>query len=188
LGDRGFLFGGDIVPNAAKAETIAETRALLEGSAAVVLASYQKLSVSQVGQLRDRLAERGVRARVVKNTLIKRAADEVGITGLEPFLKGPTMLLVSDSDPVAPAQGAQAAQREFRTLEMKAGILGRATLDTAAVRQLAALPGREALLGQLVGTLAAPVQRLVWVLDAPIAQLARVLEQVRQTRESGETA
>lgn len=176
------------MPNAAKAETIEETRALLEGSAAVVLASYQKLSVTQVGLLRDRLAERGVRARVVKNTLIKRAADEVGITGLEPYLKGPTMLLVSDTDPVAPAQGAQAAQREFRNLEMKAGILGREALGLAEVRQLAALPGRDALLGQLVGTLAAPVQRLVWVLDAPISQLARVLDQVRQSREAAASA
>lgn len=176
------------MPTAEKAETIADTRALLEGSAAVVLASYQKLTVSQVGQLRDRLAERGVRARVVKNTLIKRAADEVGIEGLEPYLKGPTMLLVSDTDPVAPAQGAQAAQREFRSLEMKAGILGRETLGLAQVRELAALPGREALLGQVVGTLAAPVQRLVWVLDAPISQLARVLDQVRQSREAGASA
>jgi large subunit ribosomal protein L10 len=170
------------MPTAEKAAIIAETAALLKDAQAVVLARYSQLSVADMNDIRRDLGQNGVTVKVVKNTLIKRAADAVGIEGLEPYLEGPTVLLASVADPVAPARMVQQKARTYRTLEVKAGVLGQRVLSAAEVQALAALPSREQLLAQVVGTLAAPIQRLVWVLDAPLTNLARVLDQVRQQR------
>ncbi len=170
------------MPTQAKAETIAETAALLKSAQAVVLARYSQLSVADMNAIRRDLAQNGVTVRVIKNTLIKRAADQAGIAGLEPYLEGPTVLMASTADPVAPARLVQQKARFYRTLEIKAGVLGQRVLGSTEVLALAALPGREQLLGQLVGVLAAPIQQLVYVLDAPMSGLARVLDQVRRQR------
>ncbi|MCL8206500.1 MAG: 50S ribosomal protein L10 [Actinomycetia bacterium] len=170
------------MPRAAKAAIVAETAEMLDRAQAVVLASYRQLSVSQMNRLRNELAKGGVRMKVVKNTLIRRAADQVGVTGLEPYLTGPTVLFVSNDDPTAPARLLQSFQREYRTVEIKAGVLDKKAIGADMVRALASLPPREQLLGQLVGTLAAPIQRLAGVLNAPIAGLVRALAQIRDQK------
>ncbi|PSR21413.1 MAG: 50S ribosomal protein L10 [Sulfobacillus acidophilus] len=172
------------MPTAEKALVIAQTREELESSQGTVLADYRGLTVKQMGQLRERLAQSGVTLRVVKNTLIKRAADEAGIEGLDPYLTGPTAVACSPDDPVAAARVLAQAQREFRKMEIKAGILEKRAISADGVRELADLPSKEVLLGRVVGTLNAPIQRLAWVLNAPMANLARALDQIRLQRES----
>jgi large subunit ribosomal protein L10 len=172
------------MPTAEKALVIAQTREELESSQGTVLADYRGLTVKQMGQLRERLAQAGVTLRVVKNTLIKRAADEAGIEGLEPYLTGPTAVAYSPDDPVAAARVLAQAQREFRKMEIKAGILEKRAISADGVRELADLPSKEVLLGRVVGTLNAPIQRLAWVLNAPMANLARALDQIRLQRET----
>lgn len=171
------------MPTAEKAAIIQETKESLERAEAAVLADYRGLTVQQMSALRQKLAQHGVVLKVIKNTLIKRAADEAGVTGLEPFLTGPTAVAFSYEDPVAAAKGMAEATREFRRMEIKAGILGKTAVDARGVRDLAELPSKEVLLGKLVGTLNAPVQRMVWVLNAPLTNLARALDQVRQQKE-----
>ncbi|MCY0900041.1 MAG: 50S ribosomal protein L10 [Firmicutes bacterium] len=171
------------MPTAQKAAIIEETRQALERSQGTVLADYRGLTVQQMNQLRQRLSQGGVTLRVIKNTLIKRAADEVGIEGLEPFLTGPTAIAYSAEDPVAAAKLLSLAAREFRKMEIKAGILGKKAIGAEGVKELAELPSKEVLLGKVVGTLNAPIQQLVWVLNAPLTNLARVVDQIRQQRE-----
>lgn len=171
------------MPTAEKAAIIRETKESLERAQAAVLADYRGLTVQQMSALRQKLVQHGVVLKVIKNTLIKRAADEAGVTGLEPFLTGPTAVAFSYEDPVAAAKGMAEAVREFRRMEIKAGVLGKTAVDARSVRELAELPSKEALLGKLVGTLNAPVQRMVWVLNAPLTNLARALDQVRQQRD-----
>lgn len=174
------------MPTPEKAVAIEETAHILEGAEGVVLASYKQLSVAQLSRLRRELSKGGVAVKVVKNTLVSRAASQAGIQGLDPYLTGPTVLFTSDSDPVAPARMLQANAREFRTVEIKAGVLNKVAIPAADVRALASLPSRQQLLGQVVGTLNMPIQQLVWVLQAPLAQLARALDQVRQQRADAE--
>lgn len=171
------------MPTAEKAAIIRETKESLERAQAAVLADYRGLTVQQMSALRQKLVQHGVVLKVIKNTLIKRAADEAGVTGLEPFLTGPTAVAFSYEDPVAAAKGMAEAVREFRRMEIKAGVLGKTAVDARSIRELAELPSKEALLGKLVGTLNAPVQRMVWVLNAPLTNLARALDQVRQQRD-----
>jgi len=179
-----FVWEVIFVPTAQKAQVIAETRDDFERAKAAVLADYRGLTVHQMGQLRRKLAERGVVLKVIKNTLIKRAADEAGVEGLDPYLSGPTAVAFSYDDPVVAAKLMAEAIREFRRMEIKAGVLGKSAFDARAVRSLADLPSREVLLGKLVGTLNAPIQQLAWVLNAPLSNLARALDQVRLQKEA----
>ena len=172
------------MPTAQKAQVIEETRQALASAQGAVLADYRGLTVRQLGQLRGTLRQGGVYLRVIKNTLIKRAADEAGIEGLEPYLQGPTAVAFSPSDPVAAAKLMSQSLREFRKMEIKAGILGKTVIDQSGVKELAELPSREVLLSKLVGTFNAPIQQLVWVLNAPLGNLVRALDQIRQQREA----
>jgi large subunit ribosomal protein L10 len=172
------------MPTPQKAQIIEQTRTELEEAPSAVLANYRGLTVQQLNLLRENLRKGGVTFRVIKNTLIKRAADEIGITGLDTYLEGPTAVAFSHDDPVAAAKLLAGAVREFRKIEIKAGILGSRAISADEVRELADLPSREAMLGRLVGTFNAPIQQLVWVLNAPITNLARALDQVRQQREA----
>lgn len=172
------------MPTAEKAAVIEETREALAASQGTVLADYRGLTVHQLGQLRDRLSKGGVTLKVIKNTLIKRAADEVGIEGLDPYLSGPTAVAYSPEDPVAAAKLLSLATREFRKMAIKGGILGNQAISADGVKELADLPSKEVLLGKVVGTLNAPIQQFVWVLNAPLTNLARALDQIRQKREA----
>ena len=176
------------MPTPQKVETVKETADMLREAEAVVLADYRQLSVAQMNDMRRDLAQNGVQVRVIKNTLIRRAANEVGILGLEPYLSGPTIVMASKSDPVAPAKSVQRKARELRTLEVKAGLLQGRVLSANEVRDLASLPGQQELRAQVVGTLVQPLRMLVTVLDAPVAGLARALEQVRLQKAAQEPA
>lgn len=180
------IFFGEVnsMPTAEKAAVIEKTREALEQSQGTVLADYRGLTVQQLGQLRERLAKGGVTLKVIKNTLIKRAADEVGIEGLEPYLSGPTAVAFSSDDPVAAAKLLSQATREFRKMEIKGGVLGRTAISASGVKELADLPSREVLLSKVVGTLNAPIQQFVWVLNAPMTNLARALDQIRLQKEN----
>lgn len=171
------------MPTAQKAQVIEDTRDALAGSQGTVLADYRGLTVQQLGDLRQRLAKGGVTFRVIKNTLIKRAADEVGIEGLETYLEGPTAVAFSPADPVAAAKLLSQALRDFRKMKIKAGVLGKQAFGPGGVKELAELPTREVLLSKVVGTMNAPIQQFAWVLNAPLTNLARALDQVRQKRE-----
>lgn len=171
------------MPTAEKAAVIEETRQALAESEGTVLADYRGLTVQQLGELRERLSKAGVTLKVVKNTLIKRAADEVGIEGLDPYLSGPTAVAYSP-DPVAAAKVLSQAVREFRKMAIKAGVLDKRAISAESVKELADLPPKDVLLGQVVGTLNAPIQNLAWVLNAPMGGLARALDQIRQQREA----
>lgn len=171
------------MPTPQKAAVIEQTRQSLENAQGVVLADYRGITVQQFGKLRAQLRKSGVTLTVIKNTLIQRAANEAGIEGLDPYLKGPTAVAVSYDDPVAPAKMMSLAARELRKIEIKAGILGKQAIDARSVRELSDLPSREVLLSKVVGTFNAPIQQLAWVLNAPLGNLARVLDQVRIQKE-----
>ena len=171
------------MPTAEKAAVIEETRQALAESQGTILADYRGLTVQQLSDLRERLTKAGVTLKVVKNTLIKRAADEVGIEGLDPYLSGPTAVAYSP-DPVAAAKVLSQAARDFRKMSIKAGILDNRAISADGVKELADLPPKEVLLTMVVGAMNAPIQQLAWVLSAPKANLARALDQIRQQREA----
>lgn len=165
-----------------KEATVSQVVEKFNKSQAVILADYRGLNVQEVTELRKKLREAGVEYRVIKNTLTSRAAKEVNIEGLDEYLSGPTALAFGYHDPVAPAKILANFAKDHKKLELKAGILEGKIIGTKAVKALAELPSREALLGQIAGLLQSPMRGLVTVLSGPLRNLAYATEAVRKQK------
>ena len=131
-----------------------------------VFVDYCGLSVEQDTKLRNKLREAGVEYKVVKNTLTRFAAKEIGFDELDPILNGPTSLAISMSDEVAPAKVLADFAKENEQLEIKAGFLDGKVLALDEVKKLAATPNRETLLAKMLGSLNAPISNLARTLQA----------------------
>lgn len=131
-----------------------------------VFVDYCGLSVEEDTQLRNKLREAGVEYKVIKNTLARFAAKEVGFDELDPILNGPTSLAISMTDEVAPAKVIAEFAKTHEQLEIKAGFLDGKVLALDEVKTLAATPNRETLLAKLLGSLNAPISNLARTLQA----------------------
>lgn len=165
-----------------KEATVSEVQQKFAVSKSVVLADYRGLNVGEVTELRKKLREAGVDYKVVKNTLTSRAAKAANIDGLDQFLSGPTALAFGLNDVVVPAKILADFAKEHKKLEIKGGVLEGKVIDLDAVKALASLPSREALLGQVAGMLQAPMRGLVTVLSGPLRNLTYAVEAVRKQK------
>ncbi len=131
-----------------------------------VLVDYCGLNVEQDTQLRNKLREAGVEYKVIKNTLARIAAKEVGFDELDPILNGPTALAVSMTDEVAPAKVIADFAKDNEQLEIKSGFLDGKVVSLDEVKKLAATPNHDTLIAMVMGSLNAPVSKLVRTLQA----------------------
>lgn len=172
------------MPNLEEKQKIVDSiKQKIEGSKGIVLADYRGLTVSQVTGLRVELRNAGIEYRVLKNTMVRRAANEVGLEGLDEFLEGPTALAFSP-DPVAPAKILMEYSKKNKNLKIKAGVVEGKVVGPEKVKDLADLPSREVLLSKVLAGMQAPLQGMVNVLQAPIRQFGYALEEVRKLKEA----
>jgi large subunit ribosomal protein L10 len=143
------------------------------GSAGAVLTEYRGLTVKQLQELRRSLGENANYA-VVKNTLAKIAATEVGIEGFDDLLTGPTAIAFIQGDVVEAAKGLRDFAKANPTLVIKGGVLDGKPLDAVQIGKLADLESREVLLGKMAGAMLASLSQAVYLLNAPLAQVARL--------------
>ena len=139
-------------------------------SAGAVLTEYRGLTVKQLQDLRRSLGENANYA-VVKNTLAKIAATEVGIEGFDDLLTGPTAIAFINGDVVEAAKGLRDFAKANPALVIKGGVLDGKSLDAAEIAKLADLESREVLLGKLAGGMLASLSQAVYLLNAPLAQV-----------------
>ena len=168
-------------------EKVAEVEALekrLRKASVVILTDYRGLTVSELNTLRSRLREASLEYRVTKNTLLNRAAERVGVTGLSPLLSGPTAVVFGTDDPGVPARLLQEFIRQYRKLEIKGGVVQGETLGADIVLALATLPSRAELLARVVGVLQWPLRGVVSALSAPHRALVMTLDALRKQREA----
>ena len=149
-----------------KKQVVAELVETLKSAQAGVLVDYRGLTVEQDTDLRRKLREAGIEYKVVKNTLTRFAAKEVGLDGLDEQLNGPTALAVSADDPVAPAKVIADFAKTAECLQIKAGFLDGAVITLDEVNTLANTPSRETLIAKIMGSLNAPISNLVRTLQA----------------------
>lgn len=176
----------------AKKAVVAELKDQLTSAKAAVLTSYKGLTVEQDTQLRRELREAGVKYHVVKNTMLRIAAQEAGIEGLEEHLAGTTALAFSTEDAVAPAKVIsdfikKNKLEDTEVLQIKAGMLDGKVIALDKVKELASLPSREELLAKLLGSMNAPISNTVNVLQGVIRNCVYALNAVREKKEQ-ETA
>ena len=167
------------MPTAEKIQILEDTRGRLEGVRGVYLADFSGMSVEKLSLLRKKCREQGVQFRVIKNTLLKRAFNDRGITALDEHLVGPTGLVFSPSSETAPAKILADFAKEHERPRIKAAVLDGRLFDNKQVAQLAALPSYEVMLAQVLSTIIAPMTQFLAAIDATLrlpAIMADVLE------------
>ncbi|WP_425154572.1 50S ribosomal protein L10 [Candidatus Palauibacter sp.] len=157
----------------------------LEENGTIYLTDFTGLNVKAVTELRARLREQGLTYRVVKNTLMKRALEDVDLPDLRPHLEGPTGLVFSESDPVVPARILKefAKAHEDRPV-VKIGVIDRVEATAEDVGRMADIPPREVLLGGIAGGLTASVGGIAGALGALIRDIADMIEQVAKKNQA----
>lgn len=149
-----------------KQEEVTQVAAELKAAASVVVVDYLGLTVEQVTELRKQLRESGVQMKVVKNTILRRAAAEAAIEGLNEHFVGPTAIVFSESEVVAPAKIIAEFAKKADKLEIKGGLIEGKAASADEVKALAALPDREGLLSMLLSVLQAPVRNTALAIKA----------------------
>jgi large subunit ribosomal protein L10 len=164
-----------------KEAVVAEVATQIEESEAVFAVDYRGISVPQAAELRVKLNDAGARFRVVKNTLTLLAADKAGADPLKEVLDGPTAFtfVAAEGGDVALAAKALAQfRRETELLEFKGGVMNGEALSAEQIGEIARLPAKDVLYGQLVAMVASPITGLVRGLNALISGLAIQLKQI----------
>ncbi len=169
-----------------KQAAVAEIVESFNESAGAVLTEYRGLTVKELQDLRRSLGANANYA-VVKNTLAKLAAKEVGIDGFDDLLTGPTAIAFINGDVVEAAKGLRDFAKANPTLVIKGGILDGQPLDANEIAKLANLESREVLLGKLAGAMLASLSQAVYLLNAPLAQAARLAGALQAKAEQDPT-
>ena len=149
-----------------KEAKVAEIKEKLEKAQTVVLASYQGLTVEEDTQLRKNLREAGIEYKVYKNTLVTRAAKELGIEGIAEYLNGPVSMAFGYEDVTAPARILNDFAKDHKKLELKAGLVEGEIYDKAKLEQLASIPSKEVLIAKLLGSFKSPLSNFAYLLSA----------------------
>ena len=165
-----------------KLATVSEVQAKLQGAQTVIVAEYRGLNVERVTQLRSKARKSGVWLRVLKNTLARRAVKGTPFEKLSEKMVGPLMYGISQ-DPVAGAKVLSEFAKENELFVIKAGAMPNAVMSAQDIKALSQLPSREELLAKLLGTMQAPVTKLVRTMNEVPSKFVRTLAAYRDSKE-----
>ena len=160
-----------------------EINSRINESSFMIVAEYRGLKVEQFSDLRRQLRKTGARVQVVKNRFLRLMTREKGWAGLEPSLKGQSAI-VTGTDMVQAAKTIKKFNSANGLPVVKAGVMGDLVLTDAQIDQLAELPPREVLLAQVVGTVAAPLSRLVGVLKQKVTTIVLVVKAIEEKKNA----
>ena len=151
----------------AKKSAVEEIKELISSSKSIVLVDYKGITVSDDTALRKSMRESNVTYKVIKNTLFKKACEQLGITGLDEALNGTTAFAFSGEDETNAPRLVKNALKQYQALSIKAGVYNNEAIDEKQVVALASIPSKETLLAQLL-----------YVLNAPVSGLARAFKAI----------
>ena len=164
-----------------KQAVVSEIAAQLGSAQAVIVAEYRGLDVGAVTDLRAKARKSGLYLRVLKNTLARRAVMGTPFEKLSDQMAGPLMYGIAQ-DPVAGARVLAAFAKDHEKLVIKGGAMPNTLMSVQDVKALATLPGREELLAKLMGTLQAPIVKLMRTMNEVPGRFARTLAAVRDAQ------
>jgi len=173
------------MPTPQKEQILQDTNERIQSVRGIYLADFSGMSVEKLSLLRTKCREQQVQFRVIKNTLLKRAFNARGIVELDPFLEGPTGLVFSPDNEMAPAKILADFAREHEKPRIKAAVVDGQLFDGKAVAMLATLPSREVLMSQLLGTFIAPMTTFLAVIEATLALPAVMADVLERERSKG---
>ena len=170
------------MPNSKNIKQVKELSDSLSRAKAVYFTEYHGLNVEDLTKLRSEFFKADVEYRVAKNTLIKLAAEENKISGLEELLKGSTALAIAYDEPVSPAKVIKKFTKENDLPSVKGILFEGQFLPGEEFKKLANLPSKEESLSVLVTMLNSPMQKLASTLNAPLQSLAGVLNNLKEKK------
>jgi len=159
----------------AKKVLVEEIKAKISASKSVVLADYNKLTVLEVTALRNKFREANCEYKVYKNTLVRRAFNELGVTDFDADLNGTTATVFCADETSGAAIFAKATKENPALAEKivpKSAFVENKYLDKAGVKALSAIPSKETLIAKMLGCFQSPLSKFVGVLD----QIAKAKE------------
>lgn len=145
-----------------KVTVVNEIAEKLQNAKSTIIADYRGLTVAEVTELRKNLRDAGIEFKVLKNTMTRRAADQVNLSDVNEYLTGPNAIAFSYDDVVAPAKILNDFAKTHKALELKGGIIEGKVISTSEVQALAELPSREGLLSMLANVLQAPIRNFAY--------------------------
>lgn len=152
----------------AKQAIVAELAERLKNSVMGVVVNYKGINVEDDTKLRKELRENNVKYTVVKNTLLKRANEQAGLSDMDNVLEGTTALATSDDDYAAAARILANFAKKHDFFEIKAGFMDGEVVELSVIDQLAKLPTRDVLLANVLGAFQAPISAFARVMQAVV--------------------
>ena len=169
-----------------KAVVVERLKKTFQNSQLAVVADYRGLTTNKINQLRKELFNSNTTAAVCKNTLARRALNELNISFSEEMFIGPSLVINTNEDAVKTSKTVVEFAKQNERLVIKGGFLNAVPLTLDEIKHLASLPGREELIAKIVGTIKAPLTRLVGTLSSPINSFVNVLRQIEKQKSGGE--
>jgi len=164
-----------------KSELISEIKELLESSSAIYLTDYHGINVEDISSLRNQFRNEGVRYKVYKNTLVKRALDEIGkYDKIADHLVGMTGFAFTTTNPIAPAKIINKYFGDTDKLSLKGCYVEGEYFEGSQLKTLATLPTKNELIASIMGSLDSPVSGIVGAINAVMRDLVSVVEQISQ--------
>ncbi|MBC7809387.1 MAG: 50S ribosomal protein L10 [Akkermansiaceae bacterium] len=175
-----------------KQNALSTTAQMMQDSQAVILTEYRGLTVPQVNDIRGKLKGSGADFSVIKNTLFKRAANELSISdaGLDAALNGPTAAVFATGDPVAAAKAVSEYIASVRNspFKVKGGVVGGKFATPAQIEQLSKVPPKEVLISQMLGAFNSPIAGFVGTLNGIVSNFVYTLQAIADKQTSGDSA
>jgi large subunit ribosomal protein L10 len=165
-----------------KQAMVAEVSAQLKGAQSVIVAEYRGLDVGRVTQLRAKAKKSGLYLRVLKNTLARRAVKGTPFEKLSASMVGPLMYGIA-ADPVAGAKVLSEFAKDNELFVIRGGALPNSVMSDKDIKALALLPSRDELLARLMGTMQAPVAKLARTLNEVPGKFVRTLAAYRDAKD-----
>ncbi len=167
-----------------KEQRVEEIRKLWDESSGIIVVNSQKLTAGPITELRKQCREAGIKLRVYKNTLVKKAVEDLSLEGLDEFFTGPTATAFAmEEAPAAAKVISEFAKENKKKLIIKGGVMEGKVIDKQGVIVLASIPTREVLLGMVARAFNGPIVKFARVLQANITGIARVLDAVKNKKE-----
>ncbi len=170
-----------------KADTVVTLRRAIDAQKGAVVAEFRGLTVAEITALRKKLRVVNAEFKVVKNTLMRRAAKDTGFGQLDEFFAGPTAVALTHGDPVALAKVMKEFAGGSPKVRIKAGYFEGRAVSAADIQTLADVPPREVLLARLACALASPISRLAQALSGPQRKLVYALNAIHEKQSKTQT-
>ena len=172
------------MPTPQKAAVLKDTELRIKDVRGLYLADFSGMTVASLSLLRKKCREQGVQFRVIKNTLLKRAFHARGIKEFDEHLVGPTGLVFSTDNEMAPAKILADFAKEFEKPRLKAAVVDGQLYDDKAIVRLAKLPSREVLLSQVIATFIAPMSNFLGAVNAMLATPANMADALQREKST----